>query len=287
MVSGAVNIQRDTERLDGMFGQRLRAGDIVATGGDGSAAIMFASGYLIEIGESSRMTIRDIGGVSTRPEGGTVITQVSSDVAGQLTRYAQRASGGGGPMALPPMRSSDGKRIELLTPRRTTIVNRTPTFRWTEIADALEYRVHLSGDGRASGSHRASEARWTLPAELAFGAHQTWTWNVEALTPDGTLHSESVPFDVASDSLTQIVHAMAGRMKPLLESDDPPRGDSARYMLATTFRNLGLYSDAIEQYEILISRHPRAELHQELGELYRVVGRYEEAALEYRRALAR
>jgi tetratricopeptide (TPR) repeat protein len=159
------------------------------------------------------------------------------------------------------------------------------TFRWTEVEDALEYRVHLSGPGGAAGSHAASGPSWTLAPE-SVEPGQRWTWSVEAVTPDGAVRSEDVAFEIASaDQLAELDH-LKGRLAPLFDSKDRTREDTAAYLLGTYCRSTGFYDEAIAQVETLVARHPeRKELHRELGALYQAVGRNDRAAEEYRLAL--
>ena len=287
MVTGPVHVHRAGAQIVGSFGEKLLDGDIVETGDNAEASLIFPSGQLIELGAGSRMTVRGGPNANGGSGGeGHVLARVSDQVAGDLTRYARATSGDEGLSALPAMRSaSNHDRVQLLSPRNSLVNSTQPTFAWTPLDDALEYKIVLMGDGKAKGSYRAQETHWQLPADKSLDAGQTWTWSVEAMTDDGPVNSDHVPFEVASEDAAAALQKHISELLPLLDSEEPARVDSAHYLLGSVHKNLGFYDEAIRHYEILVERHARPELQRELGELYRRVGRFENSAEMFRNAL--
>ena len=283
VASGVVNIQRGGEAVPGSFGAALQPGDVVETGADAQAAVLFESGQVIELGPGSRITIGEVPG---RGGEGSLVAEVTDAFSGGLSKFAQTSSGEGGLSALPTMRGSAGTdQPDPIAPRNTLIVPGAVSFTWAAVEDVLEYRVVLTGPGSAAGSHRASSNTLSLPAD-GFAPGQTWTWKVEAVTPDGPVDSESVSFEVASDQASAELMGLGERLAPLMGSEDATRTDAAHYLMGSFCRSAGFYGDAITHIEVLTERHPdRKELQRELGTLYQAVGRNDKAAEAYRLAL--
>jgi len=282
VASGTVNVVRGDSKLSGTFGAALQPGDVVETGSDAKAAVLFESGQMIELGPGSRITIGSIPGKS---DGGNLVAQVPDALSGNLGRFAQ-TSGDEGLSALPTLRGggSDMKPTPL-APRNSLIrPGEAPVFRWKPVEDAMDYTVILTGPGAAAGRHRASDASWTPDA--GFKAGESWTWSVEALTADGPVTSDPVTFEVASEKADAEVADLAKRLDPLMSGGDPVRNDAAQYLMGSFCRSTGFYTDAISRLEDLAARHPdRKELQRELGSLYQAVGLNDKAAEAYRRAL--
>ena len=57
VASGAVHIQRGTERLPALVGTRVRVSDTVVTGDDGSVGITFTDNSLLSVGPNSVLAI--------------------------------------------------------------------------------------------------------------------------------------------------------------------------------------------------------------------------------------
>lgn len=289
MIAGPVTVRRGSERLAAAFGAQLQAGDVVETGPGGQAGVLFQSGQVIEIGSDSRISIGSLPKPAAAAGGEDTVAQVPDVLAGQLTRFTHTSAGGEGLSALPALRSAGAEpRLEAVAPRQTLVQPGVATFHWTPVPDAIEYRITLTGPGAASGSHRATGDSWTIPNDAAkqLRAGESWTWSIEALTPDGPQKSETYAFEVATEATTKELQALNERLQSLLDSGNEMRLDLARYLIGSYCRSAGLYSDAVAQFEALVSRHPdRAELHRELGSVYQAIGRFDKAAEEYRLAL--
>lgn len=290
MVAGSVTVHRGDERVASAFGTQLQTGDVLETGPGGQAGVLFNSGQIIEVGPGSRITIGSLpakSGALGKSGGEDTVSRVPDALTGQLTRFSQTSSGDPGLSALPVLRGAGAEqKIDGVGPRRTLVQPGVVTFEWTAVPGALEYRVTLDGPGAGNGSHRATDAKWALPAEQAVKPGERWTWSVEAMTPDGALRSETFSFEVASDSLLTGLKSLHDRLQPLLDSGNATRLDLAQYLLGSYYRSLGFYSDAATQLGALVTRHPeRGELHRELGFVYQAIGRYDKAAEEYRLAL--
>jgi hypothetical protein len=271
VVSGGVTIQRGDGTLDGSFGAPLQAGDVVTTGPEGQAAILFDSGQIIELGGGSKMSIGSLPS-SNEP----VVAQMNNALSGSLVRFTSNPSDEASLSALPDLRSGGASELpEPVYPRNTLAPAKGVVFTWNPVEDALEYRVTLSGDGAAAGTHSVSEPRWAVP-------------DPGAMTPDGPLVSTEVVVRAASEEQTRELDGLQEQLVPLLGSKNPVREDTAAYLLGSYCRSAGFYGDAIAHLETVVSRNPDSkELYQELGFLYQAVGCNDKAADAYRRALKR
>src|SRR5512140_265523 len=239
VVTGNVTVTRGDRQTAGAFGLALQGGDSVETAANSSPGIIFSSGQIIDLGTGSRITV---GSVPNAGGDRKVMAQVPDALAGNLTRFAQTASGEQGLSALPELRAGgekSGRRVDGIAPRRTLIETGTQEFQWTPVDDAIEYSVHLAGPGAAAGDHRAAKNAWTPAPEMAFKAGEHWTWSVEAVTADGSLKSDTYEFEVAPDAADQAVKSLEQRLEPLLKGDDDTRADAARYLLGSYCRSMG------------------------------------------------
>ena len=286
VVSGNVNVLRGDAKIDGSFGAALQPGDVVETTANSQAAVLFDSGQIIELGPGSRITIG-----SVPAKGGSdnaSMAQIPDALSGGLNKFARSTDGAEGMSVVPTDLRGPAKsgKPDPLTPRNTRVTPGALTFTWSPIDDVIEYRLHLEGPGKATGTYTSSAASWTAPKD-GFAPGQRWTWSVEAVTADGSLASEPVVFEVASTDQSNEISALTSRLDPLVSSGDATRMDTAAYLLGSYCRSAGFYGDAIAQLEGLSKRHPeRKELHQELGSLYQAIGRNDRAVEEYKLALA-
>lgn len=280
VVSGSVHIQRGDAAIAGTFGATLQAGDVVETGKDGEAAILFESGQIIELSSGSRMSI---GSLPEKNE--PVMAQVPDAFQGSLTRFAQKPSDQG-LTSLPDLRSGGaGDTPVPVAPRHSLVTPGNVRFQWSPVEDAMEYRVILTGPDGATLQESAAGTEWT-GGEGTFAAGQKWTWKVEAVTMDGDISSETVTFEVATPEQVAELSGLREKLAPLLDSEDVVREDAAAYLLGSYCRSTGFLDEAIVQLETVARRNPeRKEIHRELGYLYQAVGRNDKAAEAYRLAL--
>jgi hypothetical protein len=280
VVSGAVTIHRGDAELNGSFGAPLEAGDVVTTGEGGQAAILFDSGQIIELGGGSRMSIGSL------PAKEPVMAQMNDALSGSLVRFTSNPSDDASLSALPDLRSGGGSGLpEPVYPRNTLAPARGVVFTWNPVEDALEYRVTISGDGPAAGTHSVSEPRWAVP-DPGLTPGEQYSWRVEAVTPDGPVVSPEVVVRAASREQAQELSGLQEQLVPLLGSENRMREDTAAYLLGSYCRSAGFYGDAIAHLEAVVSRNPDSrELYQELGFLYQAVGWNDKAADAYRHAL--
>lgn len=285
VVSGDVHIQRGGQSLDGSFGAALQAGDVVETGAKAQAAVLFASGQIIELGPGSKISVGALPDKSASNDG-PVLAQVPDAFSGSLDQFAHTSTDQGSLAALPNLRGG-AKHDEPVpvSPRNSLVAPGAVRFSWTPVEGALEYKLTLSGSGKAAGSYSSSEPDWTSP-KGAFEPGGNWTWSVEAVTVDGGVNSEEVSFQVAGKDGAEALAGLETKLQPLLDSGDVTREDTATYLLGSYCRNKGFYNEAIDRLESLASRYPdRKELHEELGFLYQAIGRNDKAAEAYRAAL--
>lgn len=277
--SGTVTIHRAGEAKAASFGAQLKSGDKIEAGKDGKASVLFSSGKLVELASGSSISI---GG--TPEADGDVLAQMNS--GDNLGRFAQTASGDEGLSVLPNLRSSDNSELTLLHPRNTVVRAQGIMFKWSEVPDALEYTLRISGTDGTHKDFRATSAHWKPGKDMVFKPNERYDWSVQAITEDGELNSGRVHFGVATVETAEAIAKLETALGPLLETKDATRAAGAQYLMGSYLRTAGLYGDAIVYMETIIKNNPdHPELHRELGALYEAVGHTAKAAACYRRAL--
>jgi hypothetical protein len=280
VVAGDVTVERGKESLDGSFGAALQAGDVVVTGKNAQAAILFESGQILELGSGSRISIGAL------PSKGGEELAMADAFAGSLDRFTSPGGASSQSAPLDLRAGPGGDRPDPIRPRTTLVAPGAVEFAWQPVEEVLEYRVVVSGAEPLAGTHAVAGPSWTPDVEVPARPGERWTWHVEALTPDGAIQSDPVAFEVASEEQVAELEGLTAELQALLESPEPRRADAATYLLGSYCRNTGFYGEAIEYLQVLTARYPdRKELHRDLGTVYQAVGLGDLAAREYAKAL--
>lgn len=92
--SGAVTIQRGSQRFPGVVGARVQQSDVIQTGGDGSVGIMFADNTMMSAGPRSVVSLDMFAFNSTTHEGRfdtSVRSGTLSVISGKLAKQSPDA----------------------------------------------------------------------------------------------------------------------------------------------------------------------------------------------------
>jgi hypothetical protein len=92
--SGAVTIQRGSQRLPGLVGARVQQSDVIQTGGDGSVGIVFADNTMMSAGPRSVVSLDMFAFNSTTHEGRfdtSVRSGTLSVISGKLAKQSPDA----------------------------------------------------------------------------------------------------------------------------------------------------------------------------------------------------
>ncbi|MFN0083927.1 MAG: zf-HC2 domain-containing protein [Blastocatellia bacterium] len=160
-------------------------------------------------------------------------------------------------MMEPGMTRSDPRgdtEFRLVSPPQEVIPESRPTFRWDGLRGATGYKVSVASpsDWKAVESPALDGATrsWTPPSPMRRG--ETYTWVVQALTPDGGVR---IPSTAEPERRFKILNARDYQRLLELRRQNPPR--LARAIL---YAQMGLLGDAEADLLLLPREGPDAAL---------------------------
>ena len=154
----------------------------------------------------------------------------------------------------------------LLDPRRTSVRETRPAFRWRTVAGATRYQLTVSGDQGDLWSRETPSTSLDYPADApALTAGGDYRCAVRAMSETGPLVAD----------LAGIEQATRATATP-----------AAMYLTGSYLVGRGLYAEAAARFTELCRITPDAPgPHEALGKVYRMIGLTDEAAGEFQRAL--
>lgn len=263
------------------FGRSLERGDRVIVGSGGSATVFFNDGNVIELSEKSSVTIG--GRVADRPKVGPG-SQLPGEVYSSVTRFVTGGSAQTGLVAMTSMRGVTDASPLLLAPRKTELLDPTPSFSWRAVEGATRYRIAVSGDAGELWSRDLKGTTLDYPSDappLTAGAD--YLWEVRALDDHGEKrHEESFFHVLATDDASSV----RGSLDKIRDSAGGAESPACHFLCGSYLFGRGLYRDAAGHFEALSRISPESSApHEALGNVYRAVGLMDLAAAEYQRAL--
>lgn len=267
------------ETVPGTFGLPLQAGDIVKTGEDSQAEILFEDGNWIQMGAGSSMQVK---GSKNMPAEKT--EQKSFEVVQNFLKLKDS----GGTSSLAGLRSGDtSKEIELESPCQTKIRVSDAGFRWIVSDSSMDLRltiynengIHWTADidGGASFLAYPSDAPPLVPG-IAY------SWTLETTDPllFPPLRTQAAFFEILSPEEAEALEHSLSK----LSQDRKPSEGTYHLMRASLFFDRGLIEEAISETKWAIeSESGNSALHAILARLYAEAGRNEDAVEEYNRLL--
>jgi len=259
------------------------------------------------------------GTVEWKPPGGTRFNPVSRNMTlrqNSLIRLSQGASvtiscphGYSSPWSTqgttgvtqicPPARPTSGRAITprngaqdipyAILPRATVILNPQPTLRWNAATGADSFTLIVRGRGlrwtqpveRAEVCQRQT-CEFVYPGELALQAGVDYRFVIEA--DNGRSSSEeSTPglgFKLLDTTLATEVHEIRGR----INAQNLPEVSKA-LAIANLYTSYNLIAEAVQTLEAIPTTERTAEVHRQLGDLYRQIGLSQEAEVQYLAAI--
>ena len=266
--------------MKAVFGMQLEQGDQVSTDKESRATVLFSNGNLINLGANSNITI------SGSSSGGNS-RNVGAGLAGNFSNLAMRQDNRGEVGVLMDLRSDETSQLIIpITPCNTRICTAQPTISWESSRPADEYVVRLYNSQGLVWEVRTEENTLDYPADkdpLQYG--ESYFWNVEGEDLIHTFRSLNQKFTVLEEADIEQMKREVGRIEELFAAD--PENSSCHSLLGTYYSNLGLYEDAIREFELVRDSNPGATLpHEILGSLYSDVGKKDLAIAELQQALA-
>jgi tetratricopeptide (TPR) repeat protein len=281
-VHGNVFLKRSQmdRAMKAVFGMQLEQGDQISTQKEARATVLFSNGNLINLGANSNITI-------SGNSSGDNARNVGAGLAGNFSNLAMRQDSRGEVGVLIDLRSDETAQLIIpLTPCNTRICDTRPTLSWESTRPADEYVVRLYSSQGLVWEARTKENSLKFPSDkepLEYGA--SYFWNVEGEDLIHTFRSLNQKFTVLEEKEIEKMKLEEAHIRTLFEDD--PENSSCHSLLGTFYSNLGLYEDAIREFELVRDANPEATLpHEILGSLYSDVGKKDLAIAELQKALA-
>ena len=264
------------------LGRTLERGDRIQVGVGGGMTLFFSDGNVIELGEKSTLAV---GGRVPASGAGPGRNGVKGEVFARVSRFVSSDSRKTGMMAIAPLRGAEsGPQPMLLDPRRTSVRETRPAFRWRTVAGATRYQLTVSGDQGDLWSRETPSTSLDYPADApALTAGGDYRCAVRAMSDTGPLVADDETFSVLPDEDAKQVTADLAGIEQATRATATP---AAMYLTGSYLVGRGLYAEAAARFTELCRITPDAPgPHEALGKVYRMIGLTDEAAGEFQRAL--
>ncbi|MFP4099859.1 tetratricopeptide repeat protein [Coleofasciculus sp.] len=170
----------------------------------------------------------------------------------------------------------------LISPRRTTLLNNKPTFRWHPVANATRYKVRVRGEDVDWQTH-VNDTEITYSGETPLTPGVYYLWTVE--TRDRGSVEENIP-ELGFRILDSQTQAQIKTAASQILANDQLNPEAKALSLVNLYLSHDLKQNAIETLNDLVSQgNPTAAIYHQLGKLYRQVGLSQLAVQNYQKAL--
>ncbi len=148
------------------------------------------------------------------------------------------------------LRGFKQKKIQLVSPKNTSILKTHPTFTWKSPEAGVQYRfVILDEAGKTIVETLINGTSFKTPPEITFLDNVYYTWQVEARLASGSVYSSSADFKV----LVKAERDRLNRLRPAKNSLF-----AERVLYAAALEQLGLRKDARSYWRTLAAERPGA-----------------------------
>ncbi len=143
------------------------------------------------------------------------------------------------------------KKIRLLGPKNTKVLQTQPLFRWQPLAANLQYRFVLSDDsGQSIIETLVNDTTFRVPHELRLQDDAWYTWQVETRLASGKVFSSSADFSLlAQTERSKVMGLQPAESVPFAE----------RVLFASVLEQMGLHEEARLWWTKLAVERPDAE----------------------------
>lgn len=279
-LSGGVVVARAAGKRStaASLGAALRPGDRIEIGAGGAATILFKDGNLLELPERTVFTVGARKAAEAR--GGD---ELMAGVFKSVTEGVVGGSRESGLVALAPARGRGGLDL-ILAPRQTDLLDDRPAFRWRAVAGASRYAIVVSSDTGSLWRRETADTALAYPADApALRRGEDYAFELTVPGASGVLHRETSRFRVKPGSDAETIRRHLAR----IEISGSPRGRARDFLAGAYLADQGLFADAAERFQAVCAADPDDPGPREsLGRVYLAMGRNDEAAVEFERALA-
>ncbi len=271
-------IKHGGAEVKGAFGSALEAGDVIKTGDDAQAEILFEDGKWIEIGSKSSMKMK---GVKT-----STPSVESKEKSFQVVQNFLKLKDSSGTSSMVALRSG-GKpdEIKALSPCQTRIRGGKPQFKWRAPDTGLRLTIYDENGVFWKQDIRGSAGAASYPQDsrkLSPGVSYSWTLETTDPLQIPPLRSKAVFFEIISPEEEKALDAALKKI-----SRNKTAGETGYHLMrASVFYNLHLLDDSIEETRnALAVNSNNPVLRSILARLYTETGRTDEALDEFNRLL--
>lgn len=257
-MAGKVELQRANEQgwRTARIGDQLFEGDVLQTHDNSKASLFFSNGSIITVYPKSRvaLSLREM----DKKKEGSLIASVSRGVmegiGGIFSAEGKRET----LTAVPGIRKKieeEEMGVRVLYPRNSTILNPRPDFRWRTTGKTLSFMVSLTLKGMTGRLWTLNTKEMAIPYpkdQRPLERGQTYFVRVESM--DDSSVSDEVYFRVLDDRSTEEVIRITKQMGELQKSN--PDDGTPDFILATCYRNKGLYHMALDRLDTLEKKNP-------------------------------
>jgi hypothetical protein len=166
----------------------------------------------------------------------------------------------------------------LITPRQTYILTNRPRLRWNTVPGVTKYTVKIDG---VNWEMKTSDSEIVYPGEFPLEEGRRYRITVEAGDSSSSLSDRVVGFNLLDKQTKKLILDAVQSVQRQSSSSE-----AKELVLAYLYRGYGLYSDAIERLEGLVSQGSQKVLaYQLLGDSYLEIGLPQLAKKPYEQAL--
>jgi hypothetical protein len=274
-IVGKVELQRANEQGWGTarMGDQLFEGDVLQTHDNSKASLIFSNGSIITVYPKSRvaLSLREMGKGSESMLVTSLAKGVMEGIGGIFSTEKKRET----LTAIPGIRKKIEEEeigVRVLYPRNSTILNPRPDFRWRTSGKTGSFMVSLTLKGMRGRLWTLNTKEMGIPYpkdQKPLERGQTYFVRVESM--DDSSVSDEVYFRILDDRSAEEVIRITKQMEELQKSN--PNDCTPEFILATSYRNRGLYHMALERLDTLEKKNPMERfILEEKGEIFAKMG---------------
>jgi hypothetical protein len=274
-ITGKVELQRANEQGWGTarMGDQLFEGDVLQTHDNSKASLFFSNGSIITVYPKSRvaLSLREMGKGSESMLVTSLAKGVMEGIGGIFSAEKKRET----LTAIPGIRKKIEEEeigVRVLYPRNSTILTPRPDFRWRTSGKTGSFMVSLTLKGMRGRLWTLNTREMGIPYpkdQKPLERGQTYFVRVESM--DDSSVSDEVYFRILDDRSAEEVIRITKQMEELQKSN--PTDCTPEFILATSYRNRGLYHMALERLDTLEKKNPMERfILEEKGEIFAKMG---------------
>jgi hypothetical protein len=274
-ITGKVELQRANAKGWGAarMGDQLFEGDVLQTHDNSKASLFFSTGSIITVYPKSRvaLSLRETGKGRESRLVTSLAKGVMEGIGGIFSAEKKRET----LTAIPGIRKKieeEEMGVRVLYPRNSTILTPRPDFRWRTSGKTRSFMVSLTLKGMRGRLWTLNTKEIGIPYpkdQRPLERGQTYFVRVESM--DDSSVSDEVYFRILDDRSAEEVIRTTKQMGELQKSN--PDDGTPEFILATFYRNRGLYHMALERLDALEKKNPAERfILEEKGEIFAKIG---------------